>query len=171
MAAWSASQGSVLLDPPALQQAFDSITAGAAPPVDVALATGAGSTYTGADLAAGWARLSPEQRAPLERGDLTGFAGWVETDAREVLWADAARELGLEPPSIAAEEAVATWGATLDLWAGLLGFAEGMGAAEIYQAARQAALSGEPEVRARRAEVRSFRPLLRRIYPAAPPAG
>ena len=171
MGAWSASQGSILLDPPALQQALDSILAGAAPPAELTVATGAGATYTGEDLAAGWARLAPDQRAPLERGDLAGLAGWAESEAREMLWADAARELDLQPPANVAEEARATWDATLDLWAQLLGFREGMQAGEVYQAARQATLSGEPEVRARRAEVRSLRPLLRLVYPVAPPAG
>ncbi|HUE95923.1 MAG TPA: hypothetical protein VMN39_04660 [Longimicrobiaceae bacterium] len=58
---------------------------------------------------------------------------------------------------------------TAALWARTIGFRPEMGGPEIYQAARLATLSGAPELRAQRLQLRSFRPLLRRLYPAAVP--
>lgn len=170
MGEWAATTGAVLVHPPALAAAREAIRA-ALPPADtLSIARGGGAVYTGEDLIAGWAGLPTEEREALERADETAFARWVESDARTVLWADAARKLALAPDS-AAEETRGSWLATVDLWAQLFGFQPGMEGPQLYEAARLATLSGAAELRAQRRHLRSFRPLLRALYPAALPEG
>lgn len=171
MAEWAATTGAIVIDPPALSAARTEILAGNPADGETLIATGAGAEYTGADLTRGWALLAPEARTALEQGDELAFARWAESDARQVLWGRGGIAMGLEPAPDAASSAAATWTGAVSGWAQVLGFSSGMSRARIYEAARQATLSGAPEVRARRMELRSFRPLLRELYPVVAPEG
>jgi hypothetical protein len=163
---WVAEHASVLLHPPAIQQARSALEKGEAIQDTLVLATGVrGARYTGSDLAAGWARMSPDQRTTLERADEIAFGGWVENDAREVLWAQHARLLGVEVPPSALPDSEATWYSRLGRWAWVFGFEPEMPEQRIRAAAMQALLSGTAEARSARAEIRSLRPLLRELHP------
>jgi hypothetical protein len=171
MGEWVGRNGAILLDPPATAAGRRHILTGAPIPEALVLASGIlGGEYGGRDLETGWALLSPEARLTLERADELSFGAWVHDDARSVIWAAAARELGVEPPAGAVENARLRWQARISHWAAVFGFSEEMPAGPLVDAAMGALLSGQPDARAARQELRSFRPLLRRLYPAVRPA-
>jgi len=167
---WAISRGAVLVDPPALATARSALTQGRPVPdaLEIVGSTD-GDVYSGSELVAGWAGLSPDARIQLERADEASFAAWVEADARNALWARAAEHLGVDPPAGAETEARALWNHRLAGWARTFGFESGQPPATILEAARAGALSGTTETRAARAELRSLRPRLRAIYPVVEP--
>ncbi len=172
MEAWAASEGSILVDPPAAAQLRDAIL-GATPPSDtLVVARGsAGGEYTGADAAAGWALLSPERRRGLEgEGGGDAFIAWLEEDAREVIWARLAERAGADLPPMATERAAGAWSLRASTLARAFGFHDRLTPERLPAAAHDALRSGAAEARAARIDLRGLRPLLRSLYPVVPPA-
>jgi hypothetical protein len=167
MADWVATDGGISLDAPAVAAAFDAFRAGEAVREDAVLATSATGThyYTGADLAAGWQLLTLEERMLLERATPEAFADWVENDARNVLWGKQAEHLGATPRATAAAEASRYWDELAAAFARVFGFMPGMSDEQLVAAAVRATLSGTPDARSARAELRALRPRLRQLYP------
>lgn len=166
MERWAARNATVLIDPPALAEARRRLLAGESVSDLSAIAGGAGGReYDGHDLAVGWAALAPDDRVPLERGDEMEFARWLEADARRVIWAEVAEEIGVEPPSDAEAGARLAWARRVVTWSRAFALAPGMSVEQVRDAALGATLSGSAEARAARVELRSLRPLLRERYP------
>ncbi len=164
--AWAAGDGSVSVDAEAAIQARDRILSGQEVPPEPAIARGNnGETYDGHHLAAGWGLLSAASRTPLEASEPGPFLDWVRDDARIVVWGMAAEHRGLDLPDAALATARSNWFVRVGGWAGALGFRPGMPDEQVLALARDAVLSGAPEVRAARLDVRSLRPRLREIYP------
>jgi hypothetical protein len=170
MEAWVAEEGAVEVRRDEALAARSILTTLGVPPEEQVLATGtAGITYGASDLAAGWARLGLEERLALERGSEEVFLGWVEADARRVVYADRARDLGTPLPAGSEDAARREWYERIGRWAGALGFRPGMSDADVAGAAIDAALTAAPAARSAKAEIRSLRPLLRRSYPVVTP--
>ena len=106
----------------------------------------------------------------LERGTLESFAAWLENDAREVLWAKMADDLGVPVSKNTPADASRYWDELATAFASVFGFAPGMSDEEVIAVATQALLSGTPEARSGRSELRSLRPRLRQLYPLTEPA-
>jgi PPIC-type PPIASE domain len=166
MERWASTSGAVLLDPPSVGEARNLILSGAAVPDSLVIARGAaGGEYVGSELAAAWARLPPDQREVLTSANELAFAAWVEEDARGKIWADLAREEGIVSPGTAEAASRAAWLGRGMTWAAAFGFEPGMTDERVLAAVPPALLSGSPEPRAARAELRGLRPLLRAFYP------
>jgi hypothetical protein len=164
---WADAQGEVSVDSMAAAAALIHIQAGTAIPDSLVIVRGFTSAeYTGIDLATGWAQLDPAERTAVESGGADALARWVEGDARTVFWSRAAADAGLDVPETARRSAELVWTQRVATWAQAFGFApEATTEASILGTARQALLSGSPEARAARLELRSLRPLLREHYP------
>jgi hypothetical protein len=99
-------------------------------------------------------------------GSVDGLSEWLMTDARVVLWAAVAEDAGLDVPAVDRAAAEMMWQVRIATWAQAFGFAPGASLESgIVDLARQALLSGTPETRSARSELRSLRPLLRQLYP------
>jgi hypothetical protein len=170
MESWAARHAGILVDPPSVTIARMHLAAGTPLPDTLVVAEGAGGRrYDGSDLAAGWARLDPRERVALEQADDSGFAAWLERDARQAIWAELTREMGIEPPP--ATSPANDWLVRVLRWSHVFGFREGMSEEQVRNAALQGVRSGAAEARAARQEIRSLRPRLRALYPMAEPAG
>lgn len=164
---WLARRDAITVDESAAAGALESLRTGGVIPASSRIAEGPeGGVYTGADLAAGWALLTAEERVALDR-DAGTLDRWLRGDAREVVSAREAEALGAPVPPNTSAEADRRWRGSALYWASLFGFETGMSAEQVAQAAAAAVLSGSPEVRAARAELRGMRPVLRTLYPVA----
>lgn len=164
-AGWLARRDNVTFDPAAAARALESLRAGLAIPGSLEIARGPeGGGYTGADMAAGWAMLTAEERVGLER-DAEALDRWLDSDAREVVSGREAEALGAPVPPNTTVEAERQWLGSALYWASLFGFETGMPAERVAQTAAAAVLSGSPDARAARADLRGMRPVLRAVYP------
>jgi hypothetical protein len=134
-------------------------------PDTLVLARGEAFTYRGGDLIASWGRLEPTERSAIEEAAEEGFAAWIEQDAGVVLRAATAEAMGIEMPAAALGDAETDWGLRVIRWAEIFGFGPALADEQILAAAIQSVLSGAPEARAARLELRSLRPRLRALYP------
>lgn len=165
MEAWVASQPPVTLDPPAVSAARAALEAGDAPDSIVISRSEEGDVFHSGRLALSWASLEPDRRAELLRADDASFGMWVQDEARQALWSDAAERLGVEPPAAAAAEATGRWRARLAAHAAALGLTPGLPGDRLTAASLAAlAVRGQDALIAR-AELPALRPLLRGIYP------
>jgi hypothetical protein len=162
MEEWVATRPPVSLDPPAVLAAREALRGGSAPD-SLVLATGpSGQSFTAWDLAVAWAALQPEQRAGLRRADDAGFASWVEGEAREAFWAEAAREMGVERPAGTLASARTRWEQQVARWASTLGIREGMPPEQVAAAALRGVAATGQEARIVREELQAARPVIRK---------
>ncbi len=164
--AWAADAGRVTVDPEAAALARERLLAAEPLTADLVIATSTGGVaYTGEHLVAAWGLLDPASRGRLEAADLDVFREWIAVDANVVIRGIVAERMGLDLPQDAFAAARTTWFLRVGGWAGGLGFRPGMSDDELLAATRNALLSGTPEARAARADLRSLRPRLRTVYP------
>lgn len=173
MERWVSEQAAQpLLDPPALARARERLDA--APADTLLLASWPGGEYTAWDLSVDRALLEPGERAGLDAAGDLEFGRWVEARARERMWSEAARGMGVHPPRGVREEALRSRAGKLAGTGLAIGFRPGMTEAQIAAAALAAVGGAGQEERIARMELVGLRPLLRRRYAvsgeAAPPS-
>lgn len=161
-----------LLDPPVLARARASL--GTALADTLVLASWPGGDYTASDLAVDRALLEPGERAGLDASGDLDFGRWVEARARERVWSDAARQMGVHPPRGVRDEALRSRAGALAGTAVAVGFRPGMTGEQIAATALAATAGVGQEERIARMELIGLRPLLRSRYAvsgeAAPPS-
>jgi hypothetical protein len=166
---WAAMRRPVALAPRAVSTAravLGGRTTGETP----VLARGeGGAAYTGMDLAVSWALLDAEERESLSGADDAGFAGWLENDAREVLWAAEAGRTGAPAAAGVEVEAARRLLGDAARWAATFAFEPGMAEGDLLAAALRASVDRGQEARIARLELQALRPLLRASYPLVLP--
>jgi hypothetical protein len=169
MRSWAeARAGSVVLDPPAILRARETLESGDAPD-SLILARWPGGEYSAWDLALYQASLDTEARERFADANDAALGARVEADAIEAMWSDAAQEMGIEIPREAQAEAAQQWEQRAAVWAAGLGLREGLRAEEVRATALRALASTGQESRIARLELAAIRPLLRRRYAVAGP--
>ncbi|CAN5691825.1 hypothetical protein BH23GEM6_BH23GEM6_25600 [soil metagenome] len=163
MEEWAATRPPITLDQGAVEQAWEVVLRGRHPPPTPLAHSQGGAVYTGHDLVLSWVSLAPDQRETITASGSAALINWVETDAREALWADEAGERGGN--IVAAEQMENAWIGRIERAAAAVGFRVALSDQRIASTSLSAIADRGQEARIARSQIAALRPLLRSAYP------